>query len=274
MRLRGEGRRQNCSGGVLRVSGRACNVLFLCTGNSARSILCEAYLNAHGAGRFRAYSAGSFPKGEVNPFTLETLRDGGLSDQGYRAKSWDEFARPGAEHMDIVITVCDNAAGEACPTWPGQPVTAHWSFADPAAFEGTDEQKRARFREIFRQVRNRIDLLIQLPLGAAGTPRRQAVNSIPSKSGHGPPMRLSRRLAAEALGSALLLAAVVGSGIMAERLTHDIALALLCNTVATAAMLAVLITLFAPVSGAHFNPAVTLTAALSREVTPLMPRPT
>jgi arsenate reductase len=139
-------------------------VLFLCTGNSARSILCEAYLNAHGGGRFRAYSAGSFPKPEVNPVTLETLRHAGLASEGYRSKSWDEFARPGAPHMDIVITVCDNAAGEVCPMWPGRPVTAHWSFADPAAFQGPDEDRRKCFREIFRQIRNRIDLLVQLPL--------------------------------------------------------------------------------------------------------------
>lgn len=143
---------------------RVHNVLFLCTGNSARSILCEAYLNAHAAGRFRAHSAGSFPKGEVNPLTLEALRHAGLPHDGYRSKSWDEFARAAAPQMDFVITVCDNAAGEVCPTWPGQPVIAHWSFADPAAFEGPDEEKRRHFREIFRQIRNRIDLLLQLPL--------------------------------------------------------------------------------------------------------------
>jgi arsenate reductase len=146
------------------MSGRVHNVLFLCTGNSARSILAEAYLNAQGRDRFRAFSAGSFPKAEVNPFTLDTLRHAGLGAGGYRSKSWDEFARPDAPHMDIVITVCDAAAGEMCPTWPGQPVTAHWSFPDPAAFAGPDGEKRVRFREIFRQIRNRIDLLMQLPL--------------------------------------------------------------------------------------------------------------
>jgi arsenate reductase len=149
---------------VLLMAERVHNVLFLCTGNSARSILCEAYLNAHGRGRFAAYSAGSFPKGEVNPFTLDTLGHAGLGTGGYRSKSWDEFSREGAPQMDFVITVCDSAAGEVCPTWPGQPVTAHWSFSDPAAFDGPDDEKHRRFREIFRQIRNRIDLLMQLPL--------------------------------------------------------------------------------------------------------------
>ena len=143
---------------------RARNVLFLCTGNSARSVFCEAYLNARGKGSFRAFSAGSRPKGEVHPLTLETLRHGGLAAEGYRPKSWDEFARPGAPEMDFVITVCDTAAGEVCPVWPGQPVTAHWSFADPAAFEGSEEKKRAVFREVFRQVRNRLDIFLSLPM--------------------------------------------------------------------------------------------------------------
>ena len=143
---------------------RAYNVLFLCTGNSARSILCEAYLNARGGDRFHAYSAGSHPKGEVNPLTLETLRRSGLSAERYRCKSWDEFARPGAPEMDFVITVCDTAAGEVCPVWPGQPITAHWSFQDPAAFEGSDSERREFFLEIFRQIRNRLDLFRELPL--------------------------------------------------------------------------------------------------------------
>ena len=139
------------------------NVLFLCTGNSARSVMCEAYLNAKGKGRFRAYSAGSHPSGAVNPFTLETLSSSGLSPEGFRSKNWDEFAVADAPKMDIVITVCDQAAGEICPIWPGQPITAHWGFSDPAAFEGSDDEKRARFREIFRQIRNRLDLLMALP---------------------------------------------------------------------------------------------------------------
>ena len=239
------------------------NVLFLCTGNSARSILCEAYLNAHAGGRFHGFSAGSFPTGHVNPLTLETLSHAGLDSAGYRSKCWDEFARAGAPHMDIVITVCDNAAGEVCPAWPGQPVTAHWSFADPAAFEGTDDEKRARFREIFRQIRNRIDLLLQLPPARL---ERLALKHELDTIGRSAPVSapLGQRLAAEAVGTAFLLAGVVGSGIMAERLTHDVALALLCNTVATAAILAVLIDMFVEISGAHFNPAVTMVSALSR----------
>ncbi len=140
------------------------NVLFLCTGNSARSILCEAYLNARAAPRFRAYSAGSHPKGDVNPLTLETLRRSGLSTAGFRSKSWDEFAAPGAPEMDFVITVCDTAAGEMCPVWPGQPITAHWSFKDPAAFEGSERARREFFLEIFRQIRSRLDIFRELPL--------------------------------------------------------------------------------------------------------------
>jgi arsenate reductase len=140
------------------------NVLFLCTGNSARSSLAEAYLNALTGGQFLAFSAGSHPKGQVHPLTLETLRRADISTAGLRSKSWDEFAAPSAPAMDFVITVCDSAAGEVCPAWPGQPITAHWSFPDPAAFEGSDEAKRAFFREVFRQIRNRVDLFRQLPL--------------------------------------------------------------------------------------------------------------
>jgi arsenate reductase len=140
------------------------NVLFLCTGNSARSVVCEAYLRARGKGRFRAFSAGSQPKGAVHPLTLETLRVAGLPADGYRSKSWDEFARADAPAMDFVITVCDSAAGETCPAWPGQPVTAHWSFPDPAAATGNDAEKRHVFSEVLRQIRNRIDLFLALPL--------------------------------------------------------------------------------------------------------------
>jgi arsenate reductase len=140
------------------------NVLFLCTGNSARSVLAEAYLNSVSQGQFRAYSAGSHPKGAVHPLTLETLTHAGLSTDNLRSKSWSEFARDDAPTMNFVITVCDSAAGEVCPAWPGQPIGAHWSFADPAAFEGSDEETRAFFREIFRQIRTRIDLFRNLPL--------------------------------------------------------------------------------------------------------------
>jgi arsenate reductase len=139
-------------------------VLFLCTGNSARSILAEAMLNAMGHGRFRAHSAGSHPRGEVNPFALELLRKNGLSTADLRSKSWDEFARPDAPPIDFVFTVCDQAAGEACPFWPGQPMTAHWGIADPAAVEGTDEAKRRAFFKAYNELHNRLSLFVSLPM--------------------------------------------------------------------------------------------------------------
>ncbi len=142
------------------------NVLFLCTGNSARSVMAEATLNFYGMGRFKAYSAGSHPAGEVNPLTLDTLKIARIGATGLRSKSWDEFAAPGAPALDFVFTVCDNTAGEVCPVWPGQPITAHWGFPDPAAFEGNDTEKRAFFQEIFRQIRTRIELLISLPMAS------------------------------------------------------------------------------------------------------------
>jgi len=148
------------------MSQRPCNVLFLCTGNSARSILAEVLVNRWGAGRFVGYSAGSFPKGEVNPLTLRFLRKVGLPTDGLRSKSWDEFARPGAPPLDFVITVCDQAAGEVCPTWPGQPITAHWGVQDPAAAEGTDEQKLAVFNKVFRELESRIKIFASLPLAS------------------------------------------------------------------------------------------------------------
>ena len=138
------------------------NVLFLCTGNSARSILAEAILNKEGAGQFRAYSAGSYPKGEVHPAAISLLGELGLPTEGLRSKSWDEFAAPGAPQLDFVFTVCDNAAGEVCPTWPGQPMTAHWGIEDPAAVEGS-EQAQA-FWIAHNQLRRRIDLFLALPL--------------------------------------------------------------------------------------------------------------
>ena len=140
------------------------NVLFLCTGNSARSILAEAYLNAAGAGRFRAYSAGSHPAGRVNPFALELLAKHQLDTSGSRSKNWDEFARPGAPAMDFVFTVCDNAAGEVCPVWPGQPITAHWGINDPAAVVGSDDEKRRAFQRAFKELSARINLLLNLPI--------------------------------------------------------------------------------------------------------------
>jgi arsenate reductase len=140
------------------------SVLFLCTGNSARSILAEAYLNHRGRGRFRAYSAGSHPMGAVNPEVLEVLEKCGLPVSGLRSKSWDEFALPGAPALDFVFTVCDKAAGEVCPVWPGQPVTAHWGVADPAAVSGTREQKMHAVQDTLRVLERRIDLFMCLPL--------------------------------------------------------------------------------------------------------------
>jgi arsenate reductase len=140
------------------------NVLFLCTGNSARSILAEAYLNAAGRGRFAAYSAGSHPGGKVNPFALELLRKNRIDTSALRSKSWDEFAAPDAPAMDFVFTVCDQAAGEVCPMWPGQPMTAHWGVDDPAKVEGTEEQKRKAFMRAFTELSTRINLFINLPL--------------------------------------------------------------------------------------------------------------
>ena len=143
---------------------RPLNVLFLCTGNSARSILAEALMNRLGDGRFRAYSAGSMPKGEVNPHALPLVRALGFRDSDFRSKPWDEFAVPGAPALDFVITVCDNAAGEVCPVWPGQPITAHWGIPDPAAAEGSEAEIAVAFRDAARLLRNRIELLVALPV--------------------------------------------------------------------------------------------------------------
>ena len=146
------------------MADRTYNVLFLCTGNSARSIIAEAILNKIGGGKFRAYSAGSQPKGQVNPNSLALLRRLGFDVSGFRSKSWEEFARPGAPKFDFIFTVCDNAAGETCPLWPGKPVTAHWGVEDPAAVTGTDDQKRKAFVNAFNQLSARIQLLLALRL--------------------------------------------------------------------------------------------------------------
>ena len=148
------------------MAGRVYNVLFLCTGNSARSVLAEAYLNSLGRGRFRAYSAGSHPTGKVNPFALELLQKNRIDTGGLRSKAWDEFAQPDAPKMDIIITVCDQAAGEACPVWPGTPITAHWGVEDPAAVEGDDEAKRTAFMKAFATLQKRVGLLANLRLDA------------------------------------------------------------------------------------------------------------
>ncbi len=142
------------------------NVLFLCTGNSARSILAEAYLAERGAGRFHAYSAGSDPKAAVHPVALDTLSRVGFPVDGLRSKSWGEFAGADAPKLDFVFTVCDNAAGETCPVWPGQPLTAHWGIPDPAAVEGSPAEIRAAFSEALRLMRNRIELFLALPLAS------------------------------------------------------------------------------------------------------------
>jgi protein-tyrosine-phosphatase len=140
------------------------NVLFLCTGNSARSIMAEAIMNHLGRENFRAFSAGSHPSGQVNPFALMQLKKAGLATEGYRSKAWDEFAQPDAPQMDFVFTVCDNAAGEMCPVWPGQPMTAHWGVPDPAAAEGSDEEKLKVFSAVYGQLLNRIRMFLSLPL--------------------------------------------------------------------------------------------------------------
>ena len=140
------------------------NVLFLCTGNSARSIIAEAYLNAAGQGRFVAFSAGSYPSGAVNPFALDLLQKNRIDTAGLRSKNWDEFAKLGAPGLDFVFTVCDNAAGEVCPIWPGQPMTAHWGIQDPAAVQGSEGDKRKAFLRAFSELSTRINLFMSLPL--------------------------------------------------------------------------------------------------------------
>ena len=145
------------------MSEKVFNVLFLCTGNSARSILAEAQLAALGKGRFKAFSAGSHPAGTVNPFAVEFLAKAGFSTAGFRSKSWDEFAAPDAPVMDYVLTVCDQAVGEQCPFWPGQPISAHWGVADPAAVGGTDDEKRRAFKDAAATLRKRIELFTSLP---------------------------------------------------------------------------------------------------------------
>lgn len=142
------------------------NVLFICTGNSARSILAEGLLNHLGKGRFNAYSAGSHPKGEVNPFALAELRSLGIPTDGFRSKGWEEFAAAGAPELHLVFTVCDTAAGEVCPVWPGQPLTAHWGMPDPAAVEGSDEAKAKAFHDTAITLKRRIELMMALPLAS------------------------------------------------------------------------------------------------------------
>lgn len=145
---------------------RPFNVLFLCTGNSARSILAEQLVNYWGRGSFRGFSAGSHPKGKVHPIAVELLRHMKLPTEGLRSKSWDEFAKPGAPQLDFVFTVCDNAAAEVCPVWPGQPMSAHWGVEDPAAVEGSETEKWLAFRDAFKQLESRIKVFTSLPIAS------------------------------------------------------------------------------------------------------------
>lgn len=146
------------------MSDQIFNVLFLCTGNSARSIIAEAILNRVGAGKFKAFSAGSHPNGEVHPYALQLLRNLNHDTSFARSKSWEEFAAPGAPEMNFVFTVCDNAANESCPVWPGQPMTAHWGVPDPAAVEGTEAEKHLAFADTYRMLNNRISIFTSLPM--------------------------------------------------------------------------------------------------------------
>jgi arsenate reductase len=162
------------SPGTSAMHDRIYNVLFLCTGNSARSILAESILTKEGRGRFRAFSAGSTPKGKVNPFAIKVLQDADYPTEGMRSKSWEEFAGKDAPVMDFIFTVCDNAAGETCPLWPGQPMTAHWGIEDPAAVEGSDIDKETAFVTAFRYMKNRISAFAALPISSLEEARLQA----------------------------------------------------------------------------------------------------
>jgi arsenate reductase len=148
------------------MSDRSYNVLFLCTGNSARSILAESIMYKRGKGQFRGFSAGSHPSGQVNPLALDLLKSLDFRTESLRSKSWDEFAGPRGIHFDFVITVCDNAAGEACPVWPGKPITAHWGIPDPAAVEGTEIEKKSAFSQAFKAMDRRIKLFLSLPIAS------------------------------------------------------------------------------------------------------------
>ena len=170
------------------MSDKRYSILILCTGNSARSIMAEALFNVLGKGRFQAYSAGSHPTGAVNPFAIERCGTLGYDTSNLRSKSWDEFALPDAQQMDFVITVCDQAAGEVCPIWPGQPLTAHWGFEDPAAIQGSDEDKRKAFSRVFRQIMNRVNQFMNLPLHGLDSQAIQremrAIGARPAEEAH------------------------------------------------------------------------------------------
>ncbi len=164
------------------MSERTYNVLFICTGNSARSIMAEGLMNHLSRGRFKAYSAGSHPSGAVNPYALKTLEKWNIPTLEYRSKAWDEFAKPDAPKLDFAFTVCDNAAGEVCPIWPGQPMTAHWGVPDPAAFEGTADQKTRVFTETALILKRRIEFLLALPIASLdGMTLQQEITTIGSR---------------------------------------------------------------------------------------------
>jgi arsenate reductase (thioredoxin) len=161
------------------MSDKVYHLLFICTGNSARSIMAEGLMNRLGGGRFKAWSAGSHPNGTVNPFALKTLAAWHAATDGYRSKDWDEFAKPDAPTLDFVFTVCDNAAGEVCPVWPGQPITAHWGVPDPAAVGGSDEQKSKAFMDVAITLKRRIELLLALPMNSlAGMSLKRELDQI------------------------------------------------------------------------------------------------
>ena len=166
-------RRRMNQGANMNPSDKTYNALFLCTGNSARSVMAEAILNRKGGSRFRAYSAGSHPKGAVHPFTLDLLEKRGFDISTFRSKSWNEFAGPDAPVMEFVITVCDSAAGEVCPIWPGHPMTEHWGFPDPAAFEGSESETRAFFARVYGQIERRVEIFLSLRLEALDRPSLQ-----------------------------------------------------------------------------------------------------
>ncbi len=168
------------------------NVLFLCTGNSARSILAEAIINREGMGKFKGFSAGSDPKGEIHPYTIELLKTLNYDVSALRSKSWDEFARPGAPELNFVLTVCDHAANEMCPLWPGQPITAHWGVPDPAAMEGTEAERRVAFADAYRMLSQRISIFANLPLGSLNRLALQRrLDDIGRRSDGGPRARAS-----------------------------------------------------------------------------------
>lgn len=169
------------------MTDRQYSILVLCTGNSSRSVMAEALFNTLGKGHFQAYSAGSHPSGTVNPFAVERCESLGYDVSQLRSKSWDEFATPDAPHVDFVITVCDQAAGEVCPIWPGKPMTAHWGFEDPAAFEGTDEEKRQVFSKVYRQILGRVSQFVNLSLHVLdGNAIQRELRAIGERPAEGP----------------------------------------------------------------------------------------